>query len=128
MSRSGPVALGQGCNLAASLPDRLVKSPSISSFSSFSSYSSIISFFSSPPLHSLLSPFSPPYHLTPYPLLPPFTSPPPSISPFLTTNPSPNPGPSVPVCIPLTHLSSLYWLYTSLLLMMLMIEMYSLVG
>ena len=47
---------------------------------------------------------------------------------FLTTNPSPNPGPSVPVCIPLTHLSSLYWLYTSLLLMMLMIEMYSLVG
>ena len=38
--------------------------------------------FSSPPLHSLLSPFSPPYHLTPYPLLPPFTSPPPSISPF----------------------------------------------
>lgn len=45
LSRSGPVALGQGCNLAASLPDRLVKWPSISSFSSFSSYSSIISFF-----------------------------------------------------------------------------------
>ena len=57
----------------------------------------IIFLFSSSTPPFRFYPPSPAHHLTPYPLLPPFTSPPPSISPFLTTNPSPNSEPSVPV-------------------------------